>query len=37
VVDGIELLASLFHPDRTSVPKGARATVVTSAQTVHAG
>jgi iron complex transport system substrate-binding protein len=25
VVDGIELLASLFHPDRTSGPKGARA------------
>ncbi len=25
VVDGIELLASLFHPDRTSAPKGARA------------
>ena len=25
VVDGIELLASLFHPDRTSPPKGARA------------
>jgi iron complex transport system substrate-binding protein len=30
VADGIELLASLFHPDRTSAPKGARATVVTS-------
>jgi iron complex transport system substrate-binding protein len=25
VVDGIELLASLFHPDRSSTPKGARA------------
>ncbi|HEX6061989.1 MAG TPA: cobalamin-binding protein [Candidatus Limnocylindria bacterium] len=25
VVDGIELLASLFHPDRTSAPKAARA------------
>jgi len=25
VADGIELLASLFHPDRTAAPKGARA------------
>ena len=25
VVDGVELLASLFHPDRTAAPKGARA------------
>ena len=25
IVDGIELLASLFHPDRTSAPKSARA------------
>ena len=25
LVDGIELLASLFHPDRASAPKGARA------------
>jgi iron complex transport system substrate-binding protein len=25
IVDGIELLASLFHPDRTSAPKGVRA------------
>jgi iron complex transport system substrate-binding protein len=25
VVDGIELLASLFHPDRSATPKGMRA------------
>jgi iron complex transport system substrate-binding protein len=30
VVDGIELLASLFHPDRTSTPKGVRAIRLTT-------
>jgi len=36
VVDGIELLASLFHPDRSVTPKGIRAIAVAASSTAGA-